>query len=314
MKKAPCARLGMRISPKISEKPDDNRNKRPPKATLFSVWMIQNCHCIFRLLLGEASPAHHAVIAGLDTASRACPTCAAYKSGSRASPSSGAIHPSSKRWTPGSSPGVTGMARTNRELLLEVLRRRVVARIDRVLQELVLFIGPELAHIGIGLDHRVDIAPVLLLDLADIDVADDVAELVEPHRAAQGVRHFRLSQCLHERFFVFGLAVDRLERVLEHLAAEIGLRGIDARVDFVVAADRFDELLVDREIELGRIPIAGNGAERILAHLLQQRFVDGRKSAKDLHPVAVLAQLANELEAVRAGVPGIDRVEIGLEL
>jgi hypothetical protein len=36
----------MRIRPKISEKPDDNRNNRPPKATLLSVWMIQNCHCI----------------------------------------------------------------------------------------------------------------------------------------------------------------------------------------------------------------------------------------------------------------------------
>src|SRR5882672_9320146 len=46
MKNAPCARLGIRIRPKISEKPDDNRNSRPPKATLFSVWMIQNCHCI----------------------------------------------------------------------------------------------------------------------------------------------------------------------------------------------------------------------------------------------------------------------------
>src|SRR5262249_12762410 len=56
MKKAPCARLGMRIRPKISEKPDDNRNRRRQKATLFSVWMIQNCHCIFRLLRGEAGP------------------------------------------------------------------------------------------------------------------------------------------------------------------------------------------------------------------------------------------------------------------
>src|SRR5215510_4179988 len=46
MKNAPCARFGMRIRPKMSEKPDDNRNSRPPKATLFSVWMIQNCHCI----------------------------------------------------------------------------------------------------------------------------------------------------------------------------------------------------------------------------------------------------------------------------
>src|SRR5262249_45218925 len=43
MKKAPCARLGMRINPKIREKPDDSRKSRPPKATLLSVWMIQNC-------------------------------------------------------------------------------------------------------------------------------------------------------------------------------------------------------------------------------------------------------------------------------
>src|SRR4029450_10355648 len=103
----------------------------------------------------------------------------ALQSETRASPSFGAIHPSSKRWTPGSSPGVTRGGADESELLLEVLRRRVVARIDRILQELVLLIGPELAHIGIGLDHRVDVTPVLLLDLADIDVADDVAEVVE---------------------------------------------------------------------------------------------------------------------------------------
>jgi len=46
MKNAPWARFGIRINPKISEKPDDNKNSRPPKATLFSVWMIQNCPCI----------------------------------------------------------------------------------------------------------------------------------------------------------------------------------------------------------------------------------------------------------------------------
>ena len=53
MKNAPCARFGIRIRPKISEKPDDNRNSRPPKATLFSVWMIQNCHCIGSALAGR---------------------------------------------------------------------------------------------------------------------------------------------------------------------------------------------------------------------------------------------------------------------
>ena len=33
----------MRISPKASEKPEESRNSSPPKAMLFSVWMIQNC-------------------------------------------------------------------------------------------------------------------------------------------------------------------------------------------------------------------------------------------------------------------------------
>ena len=36
MKNEPCIRLGMRIRPKISEKPDDSRNSRPPSAMLFT--------------------------------------------------------------------------------------------------------------------------------------------------------------------------------------------------------------------------------------------------------------------------------------
>src|SRR3981081_2137397 len=87
MKNAPCARFGIRIRPKISEKPDDNRNSRPPKATLFSVWMIQNCHCIDCSL----SPADarrvstHGELGALplSPASRACPTCAMFKTPQR---------------------------------------------------------------------------------------------------------------------------------------------------------------------------------------------------------------------------------------
>ena len=41
MKKAPCIRLGMRISPKISEKPEDSRNSRPPSAMLFTAKVSQ---------------------------------------------------------------------------------------------------------------------------------------------------------------------------------------------------------------------------------------------------------------------------------
>ena len=37
MNSEPCVRFGMRISPKISEKPADSRNSRPPKVMLLTV-------------------------------------------------------------------------------------------------------------------------------------------------------------------------------------------------------------------------------------------------------------------------------------
>src|SRR5713226_5040668 len=107
MNSAPCVRLAMRISPKMSEKPAASRNSRPPSARLFSVWMTQNC-----------------------------------------------------------------------SLGLQIFRRREVARVHRVLQELLRVVGPELAHVGIGVDHAVHQAPVLALHLADVDVADHVAVFV----------------------------------------------------------------------------------------------------------------------------------------
>src|SRR3954464_9349290 len=123
----------------------------------------------------------------LSPASRACPAYATFKTPQR-----------SRLTIRKSYDAAAGTTRS----LLEILGRRVVARINRVLQELVLLVGPELADVGIGLDDSVDVAAVLLLDLADVDVADDIAELIEPHRAAQGVRHFRLPQCLHEGVLV----------------------------------------------------------------------------------------------------------------
>src|SRR5215472_6768998 len=38
----PCVRFGIRISPKISEKPADSRNNRPPNVTLLTVSSTQN--------------------------------------------------------------------------------------------------------------------------------------------------------------------------------------------------------------------------------------------------------------------------------
>src|SRR5947209_3001116 len=65
--------------------------------------------------------------------------------------------------------------------------RPSLAIVDGLLEKFLRIIGPELAHIRIGLDHGVDELAVLLLDLADVDVADHVAVFVEAHRATAGV-------------------------------------------------------------------------------------------------------------------------------
>src|SRR2546421_6643570 len=113
MNSAPCVRLAMRISPKMSEKPALRRKRSPPSARLFSVWITQNCT------------------------------------------------------------GRSGF---------QVLRRRPVARVHRVLEEPLGLVGPELAHVGVSVDDRVHQAAFLALDLADVDVADHVAVLVERNR------------------------------------------------------------------------------------------------------------------------------------
>src|SRR5215510_13994507 len=71
-----------------------------------------------------------------------------------------------------------------RALPFEVLVGREVPRIHRVLQELVRLVRPELAHVRVGVDHPVHQPALLALDLADVDVADHVAVLVELHGAA----------------------------------------------------------------------------------------------------------------------------------
>src|SRR4029077_17288645 len=106
-------------------------------------------------------------------------------------------------------------------LLLQVLRGWIVARVDWVFQEVVLVVGPELAHIRIGLDDGVDIFPVFFLDFADVNVSDDVPKLVEAYRTANCIWNFGLLERLHEGVLVLDLAIDRLGRVIEHFAAEI---------------------------------------------------------------------------------------------
>src|SRR5882672_1626836 len=105
MKNDPCIRLGMRISPKMRENPADSRNSRPPKAMLFTARVSQR------------------VIYGALRESR---------------PGGGSPHPDPL-------PARAGRGRRNRRSRLEILCRWIIAGIDRVGQECLLVIGPELA-------------------------------------------------------------------------------------------------------------------------------------------------------------------------
>src|SRR5262245_52902604 len=79
------------------------------------------------------------------------------------------------------------MALSRRSEMPSALERRIVARIDRLREEPLLVVGPELAHVLVGLDRRVDELVTLLLATPDVEAADHIAEVVETERPARRV-------------------------------------------------------------------------------------------------------------------------------
>src|SRR5215475_3230122 len=154
---------------------------------------------------------------------------------------------------------------------LDVLSPRPgLAIVDRMLEELVRIVGPELADVGIGLDHGVDELAALLLHLADVDVADHVAALVEAHRTAAGWDFVGRPQRRLQRILVLDPAVDLLERRFQHGAVGVGRGGVKTGIDLVVAVHAFDEFLVLGIVELRGVPAGRDDPDGIVAHLLQQ--------------------------------------------
>src|SRR5207247_4034502 len=99
---------------------------------------------------------------------------------------------------------------------LAVLARRVVAGVGGVLQELVGPVGPELTHAREGVDDRVLKPAADALDLADVDVLDRVAEVVELHGAARGGGAVHAPERRADLLPVLDVAARRLERRPEH--------------------------------------------------------------------------------------------------
>src|SRR5215471_20413306 len=210
MKNEPWVRLGILISPKISENPADRRKSRPPSVMLLTASTSQR-------LTGAAL--------------------------------------SSRR-------------RGGRPSARSALHRRIVARVDRLGEEPLLVVGPELAHILVGLDRRVDELVALSLAAPDVEGADDVAQVVEVERTARRIGERDGAQRLDERIAVVGLAARLLEPGLGDHAVDVDARGVDPGDVAIVLHHAVDEALVARRVEIRRVGRARDDADRLVAERL----------------------------------------------
>src|SRR6185312_4942451 len=181
MNSEPCVKFGMRISPKIREKPADNRNSSPPKVMLLT-----------------ASTSQKVIVAVFQPSSCQKSTAGAFAA------------PATRR--------VSGFD------------RRKVARIDRLLQELLLVISPELTHVVIGLDSFVDELAVRLFEMADEDVANHIPQMIELDRAARRISQRDRFHGGHKGGLVIRLPAGLLQACLDHHAIHIESGTVEARI------------------------------------------------------------------------------------
>src|SRR6266481_5181559 len=122
---------------------------------------------------------------------------------------------------------------------LAVLARGVVACVERLLQELLGIVFPELADRGIGEDHGVLELATHPLDLAHVDVLDGIAPLVDDYGSARKILELHLLEGGEKSLAVLHLAVDRLDglddpahvrvaglRVVRRDLARLGFEGL----------------------------------------------------------------------------------------
>src|ERR1700739_2461816 len=98
--------------------------------------------------------------------------------------------------------------------------------------------------------------------------------------------------------------------LIERGALDVGRGSIEARIVFPVVAEGRHEFLVDRVVEIRRVPAGSDDAERLVAHVSQHGFIERSHPADDidlaLEPVFV--ELLVPAEAVRSGESEKDAV------
>src|SRR6266850_4251138 len=148
-----------------------------------------------------------------------------------------------------------------------------VPGIDRLLEELLRVVLPELAHVRVRVDDRVLQLAVHALDLADVDVLRRVAVGVHLHRAPRRVGDLHLAQGRHERGAVLHLAADGLHRLVDHAGARVAVLAVEARRTLVGLLVGGAELLVGRRLQRGRVVVRADHADRLVAELGQHVLV-----------------------------------------
>src|SRR6478609_3365444 len=158
-----------------------------------------------------------------------------------------------------------------------LFQRRIIPRIDRMREVLLLRPVPELADILVGLHRLIPeleaVFRALFAHLANVNVADDIAEMVELDRPARGVRQGDLFHHAHELFFVAGVTARSLETRRDDFAIDIEAGGIEARHGIEVLHHGIDKALVAVGREVERIGAGAHESDRFVAEALEQRIV-----------------------------------------
>ena len=152
---------------------------------------------------------------------------------------------------------------------------------------------------------------VLLLDLADVDVLNDVARLrIDRDRAARALP----GHALHggDQRIAVGLAAGLLQRRVHQVHAVIAADRHEIRPHAVIGFfEGGDEILVGRRIVVGRIDMRGDGADDRVAHVVEKIVVGDVARADDLDAglvEALLGKLPDEGAALSRGHEDEDRI------
>src|SRR5215469_9766023 len=178
---------------------------------------------------------------------------------------------------------------------------RVVAAVDRRLEELLLVELPELADVRIGLDDGVPelllvvAEHLLLLDLLDVDVLHRVAHLVDADGTANRIQLQR-GELLDEFLGARKVAFVVLDDLVDHLRRRVvGLRII--RGDLAVLRAVFPyEGFVLRRFQRGAVLQRGHVTDHFVAHGRQHELVVARPAADHRFLVARGRELLGELQ------------------